>query len=240
MIKSAFLAIALFPAGVILALAGSSLVPFGGGIVTHGDSSDRVVALTFDDGPGFPGTPAILDTLGRYHVPGTFFLVGENVKRNPELALRIVREGHQIGLHSNRHSLALPYETPRQIRADTSRNQQVISDAAGVSPLFYRPPHGRTTPWMRREVRKRGLVLVNWDVSPGDWRRDDPDAISSRVLDRVSPGSIVLLHDGLDTSARPDHTATVDALGKIIIGLQSRGYRFVTLAELLGKGAYEK
>jgi peptidoglycan/xylan/chitin deacetylase (PgdA/CDA1 family) len=209
-----------------------------GPVTSRGPGTERLVALTFDDGPSEPTTAAILDVLAREGAPATFFMVGANVEAAPELARRAVSEGHVVANHSFRHRkrdalLDVDY-------GEAERTQQAIERAAGVRPAFYRPPNGFHTPWQLAAVRRAGMRTVVWDVDPYDWKRPAPETIARRVLDGVHPGSIVLLHDGDDTRQGTDRTPTIEALPLIIGGLRARGYRIVTVAELLGIPAYQE
>ncbi len=226
----------------VLALGGlwgaSPWSPLGGTVRAAGPSTERVVALTFDDGPRALARPMVLDILQRNAIHATFFLVGKNARRHPDIVQRMVREGHQVALHSYGHSYLLPFELPFQVSADTAKARDAVKDASGVSPRFYRPPHGRTSAWMRWAVRRAGYTMIKWSVSPRDLDAPSADLIVARVTSAVRPGSIVLLHDGRDTSDAPDRHALLDALPTIIQRLQASGYRFVTVAELLQQPAY--
>lgn len=203
-----------------------------GRIVTHGPGDAKLVALTFDDGPNDPATSHILDVLAARDVKATFFVVGENVEVYPDTVHRIVAEGHALGNHSYRHRKRDALLDPRY--GELERAQRAIAAAVGFRPALYRSPNGFHTPWQLRAVRRAGLVTVHWTVQTKDWERPNPDTIVRRVLDHVRPGAIVLLHDGDDTHHGSDRTPTVEALSRIIDELHARGYRFVTVPELLG------
>ncbi len=207
-----------------------------GRIVTHGPGGERLVALTFDDGPNDPATSRILDVLAEKGVKATFFVVGENARVFPETVRREVAEGHALGNHSYRHrkrDTLLEWNY-----GELARTQAAIEEVAGVRPALYRSPNGFHTPWQLRAVRRAGLTAVHWKVQTKDWERPDPDTIVRRVLDHVSPGAIVLMHDGDDTRHGSDRTPTIEALPKLIDELRARGYRLVTVPELIGKPAY--
>jgi peptidoglycan-N-acetylglucosamine deacetylase len=196
-----------------------------------------MIALTFDDGPSV-STPEVLQILDRYHAKGTFFLIGANVKRYPQIARQIVDHGQQIANHSYLHSSLLPYLLPNQIGDDYEKAEKAIRNATGLEPRFYRAPHGRLSPWMRWDIRRQGLVLTGWTYSVGDWKNPGVEELISRVLSKAQPGSIVLLHDGLDRDESPDRSQLIQALPSIIEQLQAQGYQLVTVAELLGKEPY--
>ncbi|HUA74536.1 MAG TPA: polysaccharide deacetylase family protein [Solirubrobacteraceae bacterium] len=179
-------------------------------------------ALTFDDGPHAEGTPAVLELLAGAGVPATFFLVGEQVRRNPSLAREIVAAGHGIGLHCERHRNLLRL-TPAQTRNDIERAEQAIGDATGVAPALYRPPYGVLNAAALRLARKRGWRTLLWSHWGRDWeRRATPGSITARVTDGAGPGSVLLLHDADDYSAPGSWRNTVQALPRVLAALAER------------------
>lgn len=231
----------LLPTAFLAALAAYALAVWPqsqvyGRIVTHGPAAGRMVALTFDDGPNDPATSRILDVLAEKGVTATFFVVGENAGVFPHTVLREVAEGHAVGNHSYTHRKRDTLE--EWSYGELQRTQDAIEQAAGVRPALYRSPNGFHTPWQLRAVRRAGLTTVHWNVQTQDWERPDPETIVRRVLAHVQPGAIVLMHDGDDTNHGSDRTPTIEALPKLIDELRARGYRLVTVPELLGKPAY--
>lgn len=197
--------------------------------LVSGDPQSPAVCLTFDDGPG-DSTPLILDTLKRLGVRATFFLLGENVERHPELARRIVEEGHEIGNHSFSH----PYfcwKMPGRILWEVRRAQEVIEAATGRRPTLFRPPYGIRWFGLSSILARLRLSAVMWSVSSVDWRFPAP-RIVQRVIRKTRAGSIVLLHDGVPCKEGGDRRATVEALEEIIQTLAKR-YRFVTASEMI-------
>jgi peptidoglycan-N-acetylglucosamine deacetylase len=183
----------------------------------------RGYALTFDDGPHAQGTPAVLALLADARTPATFFLVGEQVQRNPTLAREIVAAGHQLGLHCQRHRNLLRL-TPWQVHADIERAQAEIEDATGVSPLLYRPPYGVLNAAALCDARARGWRTVLWSHWGRDWeRRATPDSIAARVTAGAGEGSVLLLHDADDYSAAGSWRRTVAALPRVLTTLAERG-----------------
>ena len=150
----------------------------------------------------------------------------------------VVEYGNQIANHSQSHSNFLPYLTPEQIVDDYKSAEQAIRNATGLSPRFYRAPHGKVTPWMRHALHSQGLILVVWDYSPHDWVNPGVEELTRRVVNAARPGSIILLHDGLDLNENPDKSQLIQALPAIIEQLQAQGYRLVTVAQLLGEKPY--
>jgi peptidoglycan/xylan/chitin deacetylase (PgdA/CDA1 family) len=180
-------------------------------------------ALTFDDGPHARGTPAVLEILARERVAATFFLVGEQVRRNPALAGEIVAAGHRIALHCDRHRnlLRLP---PRQVREDIDRAQATIEAHTGRSIDLYRPPYGVLNASALRLARRRGWRTLLWSQWGRDWEaRATPASIAARVTDGVKPGSVLLLHDADDYSSPGSWERTAAALPRVIETLRERG-----------------
>jgi peptidoglycan/xylan/chitin deacetylase (PgdA/CDA1 family) len=209
-----------------------------GRIVLHGPRTEKAVALTFDDGPNEPYTSEILDVLDRYGVKATFFEVATNVEYYPQSTERIAADGHALGNHSFDHSRLATAVDFRYREVD--RAQAVFQAVAGIEPTLFRPPAGIHTPWQMRRVGGQRMVTVNWDSEGLDWQKDaTADSITQRVLGETKPGSIVLLHDGDEIHHGTDRSQTVEALPRIIEGLEARGYHFVTVPQLLHVPAYQ-
>jgi peptidoglycan/xylan/chitin deacetylase (PgdA/CDA1 family) len=204
-----------------------------GSVFAHGPKTRPVVALTFDDGPG-PKTMQILDTLDKYGVKATFFVIGKNVDRRPAVAREIVRRGHEIGNHTYSHPLLTAIATPHQIASEVVEGAVSIEKATGRCPRLFRPPCGWRSPWLMKSVRDLGYSVVTWDVDPNDWKHPAALVIENGVLHRVHSGSIILLHDGLRTFESPDISSTLKALPVLIRELRSRGFEFATISELRG------
>jgi peptidoglycan/xylan/chitin deacetylase (PgdA/CDA1 family) len=183
----------------------------------------RGYALTFDDGPHAQGTPAVLESLAEARVHATFFLVGEQVARNPSLPGEIVAAGHGVGLHCQRHRNLLRL-APWQVRDDIARAQAAIEDATGRSPTLYRPPYGVLNAAALRLARERGWRTLLWSQWGRDWeRRATPESIAARVTDGASEGSVLLLHDADDYSAADSWRRTAAALPRVLDTLAQRG-----------------
>jgi peptidoglycan/xylan/chitin deacetylase (PgdA/CDA1 family) len=198
-----------------------------------GSTKERVVALTFDDGPNGAFTNAVLDILRRERVKATFFLIGRNARLYPEVAERIAREGHVIGNHTDSHPAGFALRPERFQRAEIDRAEESIHAVTGVYPHLFRPPQGIRSPWMMQVLAKDSLVTVTWDDAPGDWVPFSARQLTASTVAHAHPGAIILLHDGLNLTRHPDRSATVEALPAIIDRLREEGYRFVTVPELL-------
>lgn len=196
----------------------------------HGRTDTASVALTFDDGPS-ADTELVLGVLKAEGVRATFFMVGRQVELQPQVARRILEDGHEIGNHSYTHPIYLfrsARETERQLRL----TQSAIKDATGVEPKFSRPPCGVRTPAYFRAARELGLRTIQWSVAGFDWKRIGAQKIAHNVLKDVRAGSIILLHDG-DSSLKRERIETAMSLPLIIKGLRKRGLNVVPLSELL-------
>jgi peptidoglycan/xylan/chitin deacetylase (PgdA/CDA1 family) len=185
-------------------------------------ASGRGCALTFDDGPHAQGTPAVLEILARERAHATFFLVGEQVRRNPGLAREIVDAGHAIGLHCDRHRNLLRL-APWQVREDIARAQETIEAGTGRSPALYRPPYGALNASALRIARARGWRTLLWSHWGRDWEaRATPASIAARVTDGAGEGAVLLLHDADDYSAPGSWRRTADALPRVLQILAER------------------
>jgi peptidoglycan-N-acetylglucosamine deacetylase len=182
-------------------------------------------ALTFDDGPHAQGTPAMLEILAREKVSATFFLVGEQIRRNPSLPREILDAGHEIALHCDRHRNLLRLG-PRQVREDLARAQDAITASTGRAPLLYRPPYGVLNAAALRLARTNGWRTVLWSHWGRDWEaRATPESIASRVTAGAGAGSVLLLHDADDYSAPDSWRRTVAALPRILETMHERSLK---------------
>jgi peptidoglycan/xylan/chitin deacetylase (PgdA/CDA1 family) len=186
------------------------------GVARRLPPGQRGVALTFDDGPHPDGTPVLLDLLGEAGAAATFFLVGEQVERRPEIAARIAREGHSLALHGYRHRNLLRV-SPRGLVRDLERGARVIEDATGVAPALYRPPYGIFSAAGLAIARRRGYATLLWSRWGHDWRRfTNPELIAGEVTRDLSDGDVLLLHDADHYSAAGSWRNTVAAMPRIL------------------------
>jgi peptidoglycan-N-acetylglucosamine deacetylase len=181
------------------------------------------VALTFDDGPHPRGTPATLAALERLGVRATFFLVGEQVQRDPALAAEIVAAGHEVGVHCDRHRNLLRL-SPTQVREDLGRAEAAIAGATGGLARLYRPPYGVLTTAALLHARRRGWQTLLWTRWGHDWRaRATPGSIASEATARLRGGEVVLLHDADHYSAPGSWQRTVASLSRVIEEIERAG-----------------
>jgi peptidoglycan/xylan/chitin deacetylase (PgdA/CDA1 family) len=191
------------------------------------DTRRHGYALTFDDGPHALGTPAVLEVLAAARVHATFFLVGEQVQRNPSLVGEILAAGHGLGLHCHRHRNLLRL-TPRQTLADLRRAQAIVEQASQLPTTLYRPPYGILNATALAHARRSGWRTLLWSHWGRDWEaRATADSIASLVTDGVRAGSLLLLHDADDYSAPGSWRHTVAALPRVLDTLAARGLQAV-------------
>ena len=253
-------------ASALVVVAGAALLWYAcsvpssqvfGPALIRGPADGRRIALTFDDGPASPFTEQILDILRDQQVPAAFFICGRNAERHPELLRRISAEGHAIGNHTYSH--LFPYLMTRaQMAQEIDRAQLVIEKVTGRRPVLFRPPYGARWFGLYPVLRERGLKVVQWSDPGYDWKEDE-DSIVRLSLERLGPGSIILLHDGLEgyegfwrqtlrrwnaiqmpapspeatAAPPPDRTCIVRALPRIIEGARKAGLRFVPLQDFI-------
>lgn len=181
----------------------------------------KTVAITFDDGPNPEYTPKLLDGLKKRQVKATFFLLGEEVERYPELVKRMQQEGYLIGIHSYKHVNFKEVGTACAIQ-QIEKTQKAIYDVTGAYAGYIRPPYGC---WQKELDQQVDLIEVLWNVDPRDWATTDADTVVQRILTDTKPGDIILLHDASASS--------VQAAFTVIDTLQKQGYSFVTVEDLL-------
>jgi peptidoglycan/xylan/chitin deacetylase (PgdA/CDA1 family) len=187
--------------------------------------SGPYIALTFDDGPIPKTTPRLLDILKERGVKATFYVLGQNVAQYPDIARRIVEEGHEIGNHSYTHP-SLTKISSAKLAEEISKTNAAIEQACGVLPTTMRPPYGAINAAITKRLNEEyQLPVILWSVDPLDWKIRKASHVSNHILQNTNPGSIVLAHD--------IHPSTIDAMPAAIDGLLAKGYRFVTVSELI-------
>jgi peptidoglycan-N-acetylglucosamine deacetylase len=183
------------------------------------------IAMTFDDGPNPETTPRLLDILKQRNIKATFFLIGQNAERNPEIVKRILAEGHEIGNHSWTHPPLAKLSDDR-VTEEITKTQNAIKTASGYTPDLLRPPYGSITPRQKEWIENQfGLNVILWSVDPFDWKRPGVSVIQQRILAGAKPGAIILSHD--------IHKQTVDSMPATLDALAAKGYKFVTVSQLI-------
>ena len=189
------------------------------------ETSQPYVALTFDDGPHPELTPKLLDLLKDRNIRATFYVIGKNVEAYPEIAQRIVAEGHEIGNHTFSHP-ALSKLGATRVKSEIERTNAAILSATGLQPRTMRPPYGATNAGLNRRLREEfDLPVIMWSVDPQDWKYRNAGRVSAHIIQNAKPGDIILAHD--------IHPSTIAAMPPALDALLGRGLRFVTVSELL-------
>jgi peptidoglycan/xylan/chitin deacetylase (PgdA/CDA1 family) len=188
------------------------------------ETTERVVALTFDDGPHPTRTPLVLDLLERHGVKATFFMMGRSVERWPDTARDVVARGHQVGNHSYSHP-RLVFMSPARVREEVERTDTLLRDIGVTGDIFFSPPHGSKLVVLPYVLLQMNKIAVYSYTDPEEWKRPPAAEMVERVLAQVRPGAVVGFHDTAGAE-------TLRAVDDVITVLKSQGYRFTTIAEL--------
>jgi len=231
--------LALGAAGAVAAACGAGWAAmdprsqlYGATVVRRSDAAgQKLIALTYDDGPNDPHTGRLLDELAKQNVRATFFMIGRYAAEHPELARLVASAGHEIANHTYSHP-NLIFRSGAQARQEFAACTRALHDAVGAHTSFFRPPFGGRRPVTLRTARQLGLQTVMWSVSAQDWKRN-AGGIEREVLRIVRGGDVVLMHDGSHQRFGFNRSATVAATAALIPQLRDRGYRFVSVGEML-------
>jgi peptidoglycan-N-acetylglucosamine deacetylase len=202
-----------------------------GQYVDRVNTSEKTIALTYDDGPNPPYTHELLDVLSRHQVKATFCVLGKQVEQYPETLKSIVAEGHEVVNHSYSHPQMI-WKSPAFIRSEIQKTDRLLHELGVKGDINFRPPFGMKfllLPYVLNRLKK---VSVLWNIDAKDFQTSNPHTIVDTVLSQVVPGSIVLLHDALD-DLKGDRSGTILATEILIEKLRSQGYQFKTVTELL-------
>jgi peptidoglycan/xylan/chitin deacetylase (PgdA/CDA1 family) len=187
------------------------------------------VALTFDDGPHASHTPRLLDILRARNVKATFYVIGKNVDLYPGIVRRTVAEGHEIGNHTYTHPKLSSLSTDR-VMSEIRKTDDAIVRACGIRPKTLRPPYGALLQSQRQMIHSTfGYPTIMWSVDPLDWKRPGSSVVTSRIVSATNNGAIILVHDL--------HGSSVDAMPATVDALLRKGYKFVTVSQLLAMGS---
>jgi peptidoglycan-N-acetylglucosamine deacetylase len=203
------------------------------GVITNGGGREKLVALTFDDGPG-PLTMKFLALLNRLDAPATFYVQGSLLERYPEVLKATIAGGHELGVHAWSHR-DLREVWGADFQREVFGTQAAIKEITGVDAGTMRPPYGAVDDRVLRDAAPARMVQVLWDVDTNDWRGRSAGQIADHVIEKATAGSIVLMHDGGDT-----RQATLRSLPRIVEGLRAKGVEFVTVSELLARDPPEE
>jgi peptidoglycan/xylan/chitin deacetylase (PgdA/CDA1 family) len=198
------------------------------------NTTDKLVALTFDDGPDAVFTPQILDILDKHKVTATFFVIGgrgdEKGKRGrgeegKRVLKMIYNAGHCIGNHSYSHAFFFDLFGRKKMEQDLLKTDRLIQDITGKKTLLFRPPYGVTNPILAKVVKRLGFRAIGWSVRSLDTVLKDEDKVVERIIDRLHPGAVILMHDNREMA--------VKVLEKVILKIKEEGYRFVSIDEMI-------
>lgn len=194
--------------------------------ITRIPTAQPLVAMTFDDGPHPSLTPQLLDMLRARGIRATFYVIGRNAARYPQILQRMVAEGHEIGNHTWSHP-SLHGHSDASVLSQVDRTNRAVYDAVGRPPVTMRPPYGNLYDRQRLMLfQTRSMPTVLWSVDPLDWQRPGSSVVSQRIVANCHSGAVILAHD--------IHRATVRAMPSALDGVTGRGFRFVTMSELIG------
>ncbi len=224
--------------GVVLAnhvsLAGVGMWPrsqlFGPNL-TRLPTGERTVALTFDDGPDPTVTPQVLELLAEAEARATFFCVGSRAQQHPDIVSEIVARGHRLENHSFLHSNGFALLGPRALAHEIDRTQEVLTELGGRRPIYFRAPAGIRSPWLEPLLARRGLTLASWTRRGYDAVDTDPERISRRLLQGLSAGDILVMHDGSMISGRDRGDTVVEVLRRVLAALATAGLTGVALPD---------
>jgi peptidoglycan/xylan/chitin deacetylase (PgdA/CDA1 family) len=193
-------------------------------------SQEKVLALTFDDGPHPVHTPVILDILEKYQVKAAFFVIGSEAEKYPHLLQKIHQQGHIIGNHSFEHNFAYSVKSKAQLIADADLCDELIREIIKKTPSFYRPPYGVTNPNIRHLIQKKKYYCIGWSLRTYDTMAKSAKALSEKSLKQLQNGDVVLFHDRL--------AITCEALPAFLEGIKNKGFRTERIDTLFQLPAY--
>ncbi len=191
--------------------------------------TDKTITLTFDDGPN-EATLQVLDVLKKYNVKATFFCIGKNIEKHPEILKRVVEEGHIVGNHSYSHSPFFDFYRKNRVIEEIRKTDVLIESISGGKAQLFRPPYGVTNPSIRRALEVTKHKVIGWNIRSLDGILKDEKIIFARIKNRITPGGIALLHDT---------SHTVKTLELLLLHLEDNKYKVVSIEELLNIKAYE-
>jgi len=197
----------------------------------RGKKSEKVLAVTFDDGPDEIITLKVLAILEKYNIPATFFIIGKKAEKQVDMIQQIITKGHLIGLHSYGHAFFFDLYRRGKMEQDLLMAEEIMMKATGKKPLLFRPPYGVTNPILAKVLKKLGYNVIGWSVRSMDTTINDAGRVARRIIARIHPGAIIQMHD--------TRGITPEVLEKVIITAKDEGYRFAGLDEVLDVEAYK-
>lgn len=194
------------------------------------NTTEKVIALTFDDGPHRQYTPQVLALLARYQSTATFFVIGKNIHGNEALLKQMIEAGHSIGNHSYTHANLVDFNSLQGFKNELNQTTELVAQAINKRMQLFRPPYGVTTPTLVNALQQLNYYCIGWNIRSLDTTHDSEQTISRRVQTQLKPGAIILLHD---TSHK-----SIQVLENILAFASVKGYRMVSVEQLLNLNAY--
>jgi peptidoglycan/xylan/chitin deacetylase (PgdA/CDA1 family) len=194
-------------------------------------TTEKIVFLTFDDGPCEPYTNSILDTLREHDIKSTFFCIGENAEKNKQTLLRIDKEGHIIGSHTYTHQWKYTFSANKKVQNEIKLGNETIMKIIGKKPRLFRPPFGITNPIIAHVIELLNMNSIGWSIRSYDTLHNDHEKLLTRIVSQLKPGAIILLHDRLPITA--------EILPRLINQIYERGYKILPLQQFLTTSCYE-
>jgi peptidoglycan/xylan/chitin deacetylase (PgdA/CDA1 family) len=199
-------------------------------VLCHAETSEKTVALSFDDGPHPLYSPQILDTLKKCNVQASFFCIGKNIQGNETILRRINDEGHITGNHSYSHDFLFDMFGTQKMLVDMQQMDNAVTSVTGVKPALFRPPYGVMNPNLAKAIKKGNYLPVGWSIRSFDTTIKDREKLLSRIMKRLKSGDIILLHDTMEITA--------GILPELIEKIKSKGFSITRLDKMLNVKAY--
>lgn len=193
------------------------------------ENSSNQIALTFDDGPS-NNSLKILEILKKHHVKATFFCIGHRVDEHPDIAKKIMEEGHVIGNHTYSHAQNMGFFSSKRMRGEIESCNRAITAAIGKTPIFYRPPFGISNPKIKKALEITKMQPVGWSVRSFDTMLNSKELIYKNIIRQVKSGDVILLHD--------DRLLTQEVLERLLLFLKEKNYNLVSIDQLFKSHAY--
>jgi peptidoglycan/xylan/chitin deacetylase (PgdA/CDA1 family) len=199
--------------------------------ICSANTSEKCIALSFDDGPAGKNTARILDILKENEMQAAFFCIGKKMPGNEEQMKRIIQEGHMIGNHSYSHHRFFDLFSSRKMLGELEQTSRICQDITGLSPRFFRPPYGVTNPNLKKAVLQGGYISIGWSIRSFDTVIRNEERLYNKIINALKPGAILLLHDTSET--------TVLLLPRLLKGILGKGYQVIRLDKMLNLNPYD-
>jgi peptidoglycan/xylan/chitin deacetylase (PgdA/CDA1 family) len=193
-------------------------------------TSEKIIALSFDDGPAGKKTARMLDILKDNNVEAAFFCIGKNMPDNEDILKRIINEGHIVGNHSNTHNSLFDLYSPKKMLNELELTSQTCQEITGLYPRLFRPPYGVTNPNLKKAVLEGGFISIGWSIRSYDTVIGNEERLLTRILARLKPGAILLLHDTSDS--------TLKILPRLLKEIRNRGFKMSRLDKMINLNPY--